>query len=48
MFISEPEMEYVNELPSASEAETLPMVVWFSAALKVADELMVGALLLIG
>ena len=41
--ISEAEIEYVIESPSASEAATVPIAVWFSAALKVVDELKTGA-----
>ena len=41
--ISEPEIEYVIVSPSASEAATVPIAVWFSAALKVADEVNAGA-----
>ena len=32
----------VTELPSASVAVTVPIAVWFSAALKVADEVNAG------
>ena len=40
---SVPLNEYVNDAPSGSLTETLPIDVWFSAAEKVADELKDGA-----
>ena len=39
---SVPVREKVKELPSASLAVTVPTDVWFSAALKVAEELITG------
>ena len=44
IFISDPEMEYVIVSPSASEAATVPIAVWFSSALKVTDEVNFGLL----
>ena len=40
---SEPETVKVIESPSTSEAVTVPIAVWFSAALKVASEVNSGA-----
>ena len=41
---SEPETVKVMSSPSASVAVTVPIAVWFSAALKVASEVKTGAL----
>ena len=44
MASSDPEIAKVTESPSASLAVTVPMAVWFSAALKVAEEVKTGEL----
>ena len=41
---SSPETMNVTESPSASVAVTVPIAVWFSAALKVASEVNSGAI----
>ena len=44
MASSDPEIAKVTESPSASLAVTVPMAVWFSAALRVAAEVITGAM----
>ena len=44
MASSDPEIAKVTESPSASLAVTVPILVWFSAALKVAEEVKAGSL----
>ena len=41
---SEPDIVKVISSPSASVAVRVPIAVWFSAALKVADEVKAGAI----
>ena len=44
---SAPDIEYVNTSPSASVAVTVPIDVWFSAALNVEPDVIVGASLML-
>ena len=44
MFIGDPLIEKLRLSPSASVAVTVPMAVWFSAALKVALDVIDGVL----
>ena len=44
MASSDPEIVKVTESPSASLAVAVPLLVWFSAALKVAAEVKAGSL----